>query len=221
MSASQRARMHAYATHTGTKRNLKALKDAGWGILMTPDRPYNAEFSSYAIDNGAWSAHQQGLDWNATYRAKFERLVEDFGKAADFIVAPDIVAAGAESLARSLEWLPALRSVGCLVLIPVQDDMRPDSALTRHLGDTVGLFVGGSTEFKIATLPTWSWVAREWDCYLHVARVNSVRRIRYCQAYGVDSIDGTSASRYAVELPKLNAALCQPMMPCWRTGWPI
>lgn len=213
--------MKAYATRTGTKRNLKALRDAGWGLLVTPDAARTEGFTEYGIDNGAWSAHTKGLDWDSTYRAKFERLVEDYGAAADFIVAPDIVAAGAASLARSVEWLPALRSVGCLVLIPVQDDMRPDPSLTRHLGDTVGLFVGGSTEFKIASLPTWSWVAREWDCYLHVARVNSVRRIRYCQAYGVDSIDGTSASRYAVELTKLDAALRQPMLKCWETGCPI
>jgi hypothetical protein len=204
--------MMAYATRTGTLRNLAALRDAGWGLMVTPDSPRTEKFYDYCIDNGAWSAHTQGVDWNDTYQAKFERLVEDLGAGARFIVAPDIVAAGAQSLARSLEWLPALRSVGCLVLIPLQDDMRPEPALTQHLGDKVGLFVGGSTEFKISSLPTWSWVAREWDCYLHVARVNTVRRIRYCQAYDVDSIDGTSASRYASTLPLLDAALRQPLM---------
>ena len=50
------------------------------------------------------------------------------------------------------------------------------------LGARVGIFVGGSTPFKLETMPAWGELAREIGCWLHVGRVNSGRRIRDCHA---------------------------------------
>ena len=53
--------MIGYASRTGTKRNLAALRDAGWRLLVSaagrcePLRGHAASFA-YALDNGAWSA---------------------------------------------------------------------------------------------------------------------------------------------------------------------
>jgi hypothetical protein len=58
-------------------------------------------------------------------------------------------------------------------------------------------------------MAAWGRLARQRGCYLHVARVNSAKRIALCQDNGVDSIDGTSASKYALTLPLLDNAVRQ------------
>lgn len=193
----------AYASRTGTRRNLDALRAAGWGLMVSATGPHRTEgFQRYALDNGAWTAHQQGSEWEPE---PFLSLVATLGAAADFVIAPDIVAGGLASLRRSEEWLPRLEGVGRRRLVPVQDGM--DAADVRSLlGSRVGVFVGGSTEWKLATMGAWGRLAREAGAYLHVGRVNTRRRIRMCLRSGADSFDGTSASLYAETLPLLDDA---------------
>lgn len=52
----------------------------------------------------------------------------------------------------------------------------------------------------------WGALARDTGCYLHVARVNTVRRVRLCDAAGADSFDGSSVTRFACNLPRLDFA---------------
>lgn len=193
--------MNAYFSRTGTKRNLSELQARGWRMLLTPSEKRSPEGFRYAIDNGAWSAHLQEKPWSA---ARFSNLVERHGDGADFIIAPDIVAGGLDSLRLSLSWFPDLEPYGKL-LIPVQDGIAP-SNVRAFLDERVGIFVGGTTEWKLGTLPVWGRLARELNCYLHVGRVNTCRRIWLCQDNGADSFDGTSASMYADSLPRLDKA---------------
>jgi len=74
------------------------------------------------------------------------------------------------------------------------------------LAVNIGLFVGGSTAWKLETLGTWGALAAERRCYLHVGRVNTQRRIARCHAVGAQSFDGTSVSRYAATLAELEPA---------------
>jgi hypothetical protein len=194
----------AYAAHTGTRRNLAAMAAAGWGLLLSPGKPRDHRFP-FALDNGAFTAWQQGRSFDAP---AFERHVERHGDGAEFVVLPDIVAGGLASLDLSLSWLPRLNGAGRRRLIAVQDGMQPADVMP-HLGPDVGIFIGGTTDWKLTTLPLWGKVAREAGAYLHVGRVNSARRIRMCAIAGADSIDGTSATRYAVTLPVLDAAIRQ------------
>jgi len=191
----------AYAAHTGTRRNLAALADAGWSLLLSPGKPKDRRFA-WALDNGAWGAFQRGEAFDV---AAFERHVSDHGDGAEFVVVPDIVAGGLASLAMSLDWLPRLAGVAHRRLLAVQDGMSA-ADIAPHLNPTVGVFVGGSTEWKLATMRAWGQLARRHGAYLHVGRVNTIRRIRLCQDAGADSFDGTSATRFACTLPKLDQA---------------
>jgi hypothetical protein len=156
----------------------------------------------YALDNGAWTAHQQGCPWD---RHLFEKLFASHGRGADFVVVPDVVADADASMARTMAWLPRL--VDCqLRLIAVQDGMMPADVASLLDDPTVGIFVGGSTEWKLRTLPMWGAFARCIGCYLHVGRVNTARRILRCQDAGADSFDGTSASRFSKTVPRLDGA---------------
>jgi len=193
--------MIAYASRTGTRRNLEALRAAGWRLLVTP-ACLRTEGMRYALDNGAWSAYRRGVAWDPD---PFLSAVLRLGAKADFIVLPDIVGAGAASLRRSLAWLPFLSGHTRLMLLPVQDGVDPADVVPQ-LGENVGLFVGGTTAWKLETLGYWGGVADKVGCYLHVGRVNTQRRIARCHAAGAHSFDGTSVTRYAETLAELEPA---------------
>lgn len=198
--------MIGYAARTGTRRNLAALRAAGWRLLVSAAGDLRPEGFRYALDNGAWSCFQQDRPFDD---AAFQRAVDALGRGADWIVLPDIVAGGARSLALSLSWLPRLQPLGVRLLLAVQDGMTP-LQIAPLVGPRLGLFVGGSTGWKLATACTWGEVARARRAYLHIARVNTRRRVALCAAAGANSFDGTSPSRYACTLPLLDAARRQP-----------
>lgn len=194
--------MIGYASRTGTKRNLAALRDAGWRLLVSAAGVHRTEGFAYALDNGAWTSRDGGT-WD---EAAFVSLVSKLGQLADWVVAPDIVEGGRASLDLSLAWLPRLLDTCPRVLLAVQDGHEPGD-VEHLLGERVGLFVGGSTEWKESTtLSTWGPLARSSRCWLHVGRVNTARRIAICSAAGADSFDGTSVSKFASTIRLLDGA---------------
>lgn len=212
-----------YASRTGTARNLAVLRDAGWHLLISATGVHRHEGFTreaglgYALDNGAWSS-RDGRSWDA---AAFELLLRDFGSDADWVVAPDVVAGGPESLRLTVEWLPRLLDSTARVLVAVQNGMA-ERDVEHLLGSRVGIAVGGgcveharpqrfgacsACDWKEqSTLGIWGPLARKVGCYLHVLRVNSARRIKLCHEAGVDSFDGTSVTKFAVNIRKLDAA---------------
>jgi hypothetical protein len=51
--AMHRPAMAGYASRTGTRRNLAALRDAGWRLLVSAEAELRTEGMRYALDNGA------------------------------------------------------------------------------------------------------------------------------------------------------------------------
>jgi hypothetical protein len=208
--------MLAYASRTGTKRNLAALRAAGWRLMLSPAgrmeplAGHSAGFA-YALDNGAWTAFTQKQAWD---ESAFLSALDRFGPGADWVVAPDIVCGGKDSLKLSISWLARCLDKSKLVLIPVQDGMTPHDVagvLCRYQG----IFVGGSEEWKEKTIHEWAQLARERNAYCHVGRVNSQRRLRLCQMAGVDSFDGSGPSRFEKQLAVMERGLAQP---CFRVA---
>ncbi len=198
--------MLCYASRTGTRRNLDELRRAGWRLLISRTGRWRTEGFPYALDNGAWSDFQAGRSFDED---NFERLLERLGAGADFVVLPDIVAGGLQSLELSVRWLNRSLSLCSLALIPVQDGMEPCD-LAPLVSPSVGIFLGGSTEWKLQRMADWGRFCAERRVYYHIGRVNTLRRIRQAVAAGATSIDGSSASRYAVTLSPLDFAARQP-----------
>jgi hypothetical protein len=199
----------AYASRTGTARNLDMLRARGWRLLVSATGVWRTEGFPYAIDNGAWSA------WNAKPRRArldlhlFIGIVLALGADADWVVCPDIVGGGQESLRLSLRWLPWVLKHAPAAVIAVQEGIS-DSDIAPHLGPRVGVFVGGaSDEWKERSVGRWAALARAHGARCHVGRVNTQRRIAICGAAGATSFDGTSASRFAKSIPVLQRALVQ------------
>ena len=196
--------MIGYASRTGTRRNLAALREAGWRILVSAAGCLRSEGFPYALDNGAWTAHQKGLPFDV---AAFVKACDLLGAGADWIIAPDVVGEAGPSLKLTAEWLPRLREQfpRSLILVAVQDGMTED-CVRAWLRSDVGIFLGGSTHWKIATMRRWGETAHRLGVYLHVGRVNTKRRILLAQEAGADSFDGTSVSRFAKSIDRLDSA---------------
>jgi hypothetical protein len=204
-----RKEMIGYASNTGTIRNIDALREAGWRLLITPSKPKPPEGFRFGIDNGAWGAYASGTSFD---ERAFKRLTERYGSIADWVVIPDIVAGGEQSFDFSRSWMPYLKSLRML-LLPVQDGMNPQGVgpfLRDHCN--VGLFLGGSTEWKLREMCVWGAVAHTFGRHYHIGRVNTRRRIRLAHEAGADSFDGTSATRFSCTLPLLEAARRQPKL---------
>jgi len=188
----------AYASRTGTRRNLDALSAAGWRLLVSARGRLRCEGFPYALDNGAWTAHTRSEPFNV---CAFVRAVEEMGSRADFVVAPDIVMGGRASLELTRKWLPWCLERCDRVLIAVQDGHTPDD-VRPLLSDRVGVAIGGSTEWKEDQLARQVWRAS----WVHVLRVNTARRVHLCSSAGADSFDGSGVSRFVVELGRVDAA---------------
>lgn len=189
-----------YASRTGTKRNLAIMRECGWRLLVVATGVWRNEGFPYAIDNGAWTYHRQGLPFDG---ARFRGLVSAMGRGADWIVLPDVVGDAKATAATTEDWLDALDGYPTLAVI---QDNAEDRVLDRLVGRVRGYFLGGSTEYKLATVERWGAYCRERSAYYHVGRVNTARRIHRCEAAGADSIDGTSGTQFAVNIRRLDRA---------------
>lgn len=200
--------MIPYASRTGTRVNLTALRAAGWRLMVSARGVLRHEGMKYALDNGAWTAHQRNEPFD---ERAFLRALDRLGAGADFIVAPDIVCGGRASLRFSERWLPRISLLGRPILLAVQNGIAPEDVRSL-LCPELGIFVGGDTAWKETSLPLWGELATETGCYLHVGRVNTIRRITLCALAQAHSFDGTSASRYRKSLPRLDQARRQPAL---------
>jgi hypothetical protein len=121
-------------------------------------------------------------------------------------------------------WQPVLRACGrrstkptstpgCGVHQPIalvaQDGLEPLPVPWEHLQ---ALFIGGSTQWKLGPhAASLVREAKERGKWVHVGRVNTLQRIRWCMALGVDSIDGSGFARFTrTRLPMGVAALTGP-----------
>jgi len=194
--------MIAYASRTGTRRNLRALADNDWRLLVSAAGRLSTEGFRYGLDNGAWSAFQAGKPFD---EPQFEKALRRLGDRADWVVLPDVVAAGERSLELSLKWMRRVLDSCERALLAVQNGMTPQ--MVRDLvGPRVGIFVGGDTKWKLGTMRDWGRLGAERQAWVHVGRVNTARRIRSCAFAGATSFDGTSVTRYAETLPELERA---------------
>lgn len=206
----------AYASRTGTRENLDALRAADWRLLVSARGPLRAEGFRYALDNGAWTAFQQQEPFD---ERAFERALAKLGRDADWCVMPDVVAGGARSLELSLRWMRRVLDATAVGMLAVQDGMSA-ADVEEFLGPRVGVFVGGSTPWKLRTMHTWCALAQRREAWAHIARVNSRRRISACVTSGATSFDGSSASRFVKTLPALDAARRQYALPGLSKGGP-
>lgn len=194
-------RVIGYASRTGTRRNLAALRGRDWRLLVSARGVLRHEGFRYALDNGAWTAFQRREPFD---ERAFQVAVDRLGADADWVVVPDRVGDASETLRMADRWIPRLS--GLRLLLAVQDGMDERSA---HLSDVLGVFVGGSTTWKLEKMRYWGEWANARGAWCHVARVNSARRISRCAEAGAHSFDGSGVSRFSCRVEAISNAAAQ------------
>lgn len=168
-------------------KNAVAHMEAGTvGFIATPRQgQIPPPGVTWCLDNNCFGKEEFNEDkwWSWLQDPRLDR------PSCLFATAPDVVGDAEATLERSLPWLPRIRSLGYPVAYVLQDgsDQHPPP-----WDDFDVLFVGGTTEFKLGQ------VAREYvkeaklrGMFVHMGRVNSLKRLRYAEFIGVDSADGT------------------------------
>lgn len=158
--------------------DMPAMLQPGMGNLPPAGQPW-------AADNGRFSSPETYsdaayLDWLAK-RPHRERCL--------FATAPDVVGDAEATLRLSTPMFAPIRALGYRVALVAQDGLED---LGVPWDDFDALFIGGSTEWKLGEAAhLLAGEAKRRGKWLHMGRVNSLRRLRLAQAMGCDSADGT------------------------------
>lgn len=144
----------------------------------------------WAFDNGAYRDWTAGKVFDV---AAFEQELETiwrFNGRPDFIVVPDKVAGGLESLEMSRVWAQhkMLRLQKCPLYLAVQDGMGIED-VEPHLQLFDGIFIGGTLGWKIQTGRAWVQLAHATGRPCHIGRVGTDKRVQWARRIGADSID--------------------------------
>lgn len=177
----------------GSLEKIEQIKKYNLGILISREANKLYKDIPCAIDNGAFECYRRGLPFSET---RFMQLLEDVWKCnitADFIVCPDIVCAGQESLRFSMSWVERLRPAK-LALV-VQDGLTPDDLNSYIISKFSYIFVGGSLEWKWQTAETWVNFAHSKKLKCHIGRCGTLEKLEYAKSINADSVDSTSFVR--------------------------
>lgn len=138
----------------------------------------------WAADNGRFSrpetySDERYLAWLGTRDAT----------SCLFATAPDVLGDAARTLALSEPMFARIRAAGYPVALVAQDGLE---SLLVPWADFDALFIGGTTAWKLSEAVTGLVAeAKRSGKWVHMGRVNSLRRLRFADAIGCDSADGT------------------------------
>ena len=186
------------ATHSSATFHYWAGKYPGKiGWLVGPAASRKLKWHSwvpFAFDNDAFSAFVNNTEWDVS--AWLEMLNESRRnrRNAKWILVPDVVADKKATIEKWKRFSPIARRYESDLAFAVQDGMSPDDVPA----DADLIFIGGSTEWKWATLKMWCQFPR-----VHVGRVNTIERVWRCHDLGVESVDGTGWFRDGTDQPRM------------------
>lgn len=156
------------------------------GVLMGPayfKRIPIKWWMPYALDNDAYSAYSNNIEWDVNAWRQMLKLAKNTGQDPIWVLVPDVVADKKATLEKWNQYQPEASKFKWKLAFAVQDGMTPDDVPSN--ADVV--FVGGTTLWKWKTIPMWTKHFKR----VHVGRVNEFRRLCTCEDFGVESVDGS------------------------------
>lgn len=181
---------------TGTHRRF--WDNPRFGHLVTPRgghamRTINESGKPWGADNDAFGG------WTIEKERMFSRMLgriccEGVRETCRFIACPDVVGDAKTTLERFARWASIVRASRWPVALVAQDGLED---LPVPWDELDCLFIGGTDEFK-PSLAAESLVieAKRRGKWVHVGRINSLRRFRHFVELGADSSDGSSFSKW-------------------------
>lgn len=188
-----------------------------FGLLLTPlgGLGVATAFATdlpVAVDNAAYV----GFD-----AARFRRLLRRIPdpRRCLWVACPDAFGDAPATLRLFDAWEPEIRGLGFRVALVGQDGLEalPPAERSRYWDRCDAFFLGGSDAFKLppggggstppaGSVPAVALIreARALGKWIHFGRVNSVRRLAYCERLGCDSVDGSGLVRTSRDkLPRI------------------
>lgn len=186
--------MITYLTGASTA-TLRAANHPRLGVLGQPGNRLERQAPAFggrmAYDNGCFTKGDS-FDLEA-YLARLAGIVAE-GNVPLFATAPDVVGDHVATVRRSVPVLERIRALGVPVAFVAQDGMELDTRVRWDAFDV--LFIGGSTEWKLGPAAAGLVAeAKRRGKHVHMGRVNSLKRLRYAEAIGCDTADGTYVAR--------------------------
>jgi hypothetical protein len=156
------------------------------GMIATPEQGnLLIPGASWCADNGCFGG---GYPGDEGYLAWLSSLADSAALCA-FATAPDVVGDAAATLERSAPMLGRIRAAGYPVAFVAQNGIG-DTAVPWD--DLDVLFLGGDDAFKLGPAArSVTGEARARGKRVHMGRVNSLKRLKYADAIGCHSADGT------------------------------
>lgn len=181
-------------TATGTKALIKKCNELNVGLMMVNRFQNVNKWPYFAIDNGCYSAFAQGIKWNPGPFITLLSKCKNENLKPDFIVIPDIVEGGKDSLRLSERWGFFLKEeYDYPLFLAVQDGITIEDVLKSPLFKIInGIFIGGSIKWKMNNLRYWSNFSKKYNLKTHAGRIGPYNSILKCHFVDIDSIDSTS-----------------------------
>ena len=182
-----------YYSSFGTQEVRDFISEKNYmGAVITPASGYKVNPSWDVIgDNGCFSKK-----WN---EVRWLRWLENLAKQEvklRFVVCPDVVDLSGknethfETLDLWHKWSPVIRDFGFDPCFVLQRGAKYDNIPT----DTNYFFIGGDTGFKIGLDVQeicYHYYESKW---IHMGRVNGIKRLKIARNFGCKSVDGTTLS---------------------------
>ncbi len=153
--------------------------------LRTPLTQYKSGYVKYGLDNGAFTLFK-----TRTFTRMAEAAVDD--SRCLWIAIPDYPYCAYSTIGLFRHWKHVIKRKRAFVL---QNDIDRYASLIPW-DEIVAVFVGGDDDFKeSAAAVELAKEARDRGKWVHVGRVNTVRRLDFWEPYA-DSIDGSGIARF-------------------------
>lgn len=162
------------------------------GLLLAPNN-YNSvrRMESTGLPWGADNGCFRGFD-SVLFRRLLRRIAGR--KRLLWVACPDVVADAHGTLTLFEQWHEEVAAAGPVAF--VGQDGQEDLDMPWNRFDC--LFVGGSTDWKLSRVAADLIAeARARGKWVHMGRVNTLRRLRTAFDLGCDSVDGSCFSRWA------------------------
>lgn len=195
-----------------TKTVSRHQNDKNIGVLVTPQDGNRLPTGIlYAADNSAYS------NWDEDKFIKLLDRIHNHHYKPIFVASPDVVGDAKRTYELFKKWMPIIKGYNLPVAMVIQNGQEW-IGMPGTWDNVDAIFIGGDDEFKLG-----QWVryfvgkSKEKGKWVHMGRVNSLKRLMYARDIGCDSVDGTSFSMFPdTYIPKALNALKTRQLRLWK-----